>query len=104
MVKIFILMMRLRGRDPTKAGRNKDIDFTKLGIPPKRLHAKIGYGEYWDVKRLASAQHQSQGGGTSNSRALPEWVQRRFLASEYFIRAYPPVADGFRERDLFAGL
>ena len=63
MVKIFTMLMRLRGRDPTKAGRNKDIDFTKLGIPPKKLHARIDYREYWDKKRLASAQHSSQGGG-----------------------------------------
>jgi LmbE family N-acetylglucosaminyl deacetylase len=101
MVKIFTLLMRLRGRDPTKAGRNKDIDFTKLGIPPKKLHARIDYRKYWDKKRLASAQHPSQGGGTSNSRALPQWLQRRFLANEYFIRAYPTAADGYREHDLF---
>jgi len=104
MVKIFIMLMRFRGRDPKKQGRNKDIDFTKLGIPPEKLHAKVGYGQYWDTKKLASAQHSSQGGGTSNSRALPEWIQRRLLASEYFIRAYPPVADGYREKDLFDGL
>ncbi len=101
MVKIFTFLMRLRGHDPTKAGRNKDIDFTKLGIPPKKLHARIDYRKYWDTKRLASAQHPSQGGGTSNSRALPEWFQRRFMASEYFIRAHPTAADGYREHDLF---
>jgi LmbE family N-acetylglucosaminyl deacetylase len=101
MVKLFALLMRLRGRDPTKVGRNKDINFTKLGIPPKKLHARINYRKYWDKKRIASAQHPSQGGGTSNSRALPEWFQRRFLANEYFIRAYPTAADGYREDDLF---
>ncbi len=104
MLKIFIFMMRLRGRDPRRAGRNKDIDFTKLGIPSQRLHAKINYQHYWDVKRLASAEHGSQGGGTSNSRALPQWFQRRFLAAEYFIRAVPSTPDGFRENDLFAGI
>jgi len=104
MVKIFTMLMRLRGKDPTKSGRNKDIDFTKLGIPPKKLHAQISYRQYWDTKKLASAQHPSQGGGTSNSRALPEWFQRRFMASEFFIRAYPPVEDGYREKDLFSGI
>lgn len=104
MVKIFTLIMRLKGMDPTKAGRNKDIDYTKLGIPPNKLHARISYRDYWDVKKLASAQHPSQGGGTSNSRALPEWLQRRLFASEYYIRAYPPAADGFRENDLFGDI
>ncbi len=101
MVKVFVMLMRLRGRDPKRAGRNKDIDFTKLGIPPAKLHAKIAYSDYWDTKKLASAKHSSQGGGTSNSRALPDWVQRRLMAHEYFIRAFPPVADGYRENDLF---
>ena len=104
MVWLFTTLLRLRGKDPTKMGRNEDIDFTKLGIPHNKLHARIDYRHYWDLKRLASAQHQSQGGGTSNSRALPDWIQRRFLSSEYFIRAYPPVADGYVERDLFEGI
>ncbi len=97
MVKLFTLLMRLRGQDPTKAGRNKDIDFTKLGIPPAQLHAEIDYRDYWDAKVLARAQHLSQGGGTSNARALPQGLQRRFMAKEYFIRAVPETPDGYRE-------
>lgn len=104
MVKFYTMLMRLRGLDPTKAGRNQDIDYTKLGIPPRKLNARINYRKYWDTKKLASAQHPSQGGGTSNSRALPEWFQRRFLSSEYFIRAYPPAPDGYREDDLFVDI
>lgn len=104
MVKIFTMLMRIRGRNPKKAGRNKDIDFTKLGIPRKKIHAKINYEKYWDIKRMASAQHGSQGGGTSNMRALPQWLQRRLLANEYFIRVVPPTPDGYRENDLFTGL
>lgn len=104
MVKLFTLLMRLRGQDPTKMGRNKDIDFTQLGVPPKQLHAAIDYRRYWEVKQAASAQHPSQGGGTSSTRLFPEWLQRRFMAKEYMIRAYPPVPDGYREHDLFAGV
>lgn len=104
MVKIFTLMMRLRGNDPKRAGRNKDIDFTKLGIQREKLHAKIKYRQYWDVKKLASAEHRSQGGGTSNSRAFPEWLQRRLLSAEYFIQAYPPAPDGHRDDNLFSGV
>ncbi len=104
MVKLFTTLLRLRGKDPTKMGRNEDIDFTKLGIPHKKLNAHINYRPYWDVKRLASAQHPSQGGGTSNSRALPEWFQRRFMATEYFMRAYPAVPEGYVEKDFFDGI
>ncbi|MEZ4518292.1 MAG: PIG-L deacetylase family protein [Chloroflexota bacterium] len=102
MVKVYSTLMRLRGQDPTRAGRNKDIDWTRIGISPEHLHAQVNYRDYWDVKRAASAKHSSQGGGTGRSRILPEWVQRQFMANETFIRAYPPVPDGFREKDLFA--
>lgn len=103
-IKFFSFMMRLRGQDPKHSGRNKDIDWTKIGIDPHRLNARIDYRRYWGVKRAAAAQHPSQGGGTSRSRMLPEWFQRRFMAKETFIRAYPVVPDGFREQDLFSGV
>jgi LmbE family N-acetylglucosaminyl deacetylase len=104
LVKLFTLLMRLRGQDPKRAGRNKDIDWTRIGIEPRRLHAHVDYRRYWDVKRAAAAEHPSQGGGSFRNRLLPEPFQRRFLATETFIRAYPPVADGYRENDLFAGI
>ncbi len=103
-VKFFTLLMRLRGQDPKRAGRNKDIDWTRIGIQPRRLHAHIDYRRYWDVKRAAGAAHPSQGGGPSRSRMLPEPVQRRFMSTETFIRAYPPVPEGYWEFDLFAGV
>ncbi len=104
LVKVFSFLMRLRGEDPKRAGRNKDIDWTRIGIEPRRLHAHIDYSRYWDIKRAASAQHPSQGGGSSRGRLLPESIQRRFLAKETYIRAYPPVQDGYREYDFFAGV
>ncbi|CUS02000.2 LmbE family protein [Candidatus Promineifilum breve] len=104
MVKFFTVLMRLRGQDPKRAGRNKDIDWTRIGIEPHRLHAHINYRKYWDVKRAAAAEHPSQGGGPARMRMLPESVQRRYLSTETFIRAYPPAADGHREYDLFAGI
>jgi hypothetical protein len=93
--------MRLRGQDPTKSGRNKDIDFTKLGMPPEKINAFIDYRPYWDVKREASAYHASQGGGTARFGMIPIWLQKRLFGRELFMRAYPPVPDGYREYDLF---
>ena len=101
-VKIFSWIMRLRGQDPTKGGRNQDIDFTHLGMPTKKLHALIDYRDYWDQKNEASAQHLSQGGGTGFNRFLPIWLQKHIFGYDTFIRAYPPTPDGFREKDLFA--
>ncbi len=101
MVKIYTVLLRLRGKDPTAQGKNKDIDFTRLGISPKKIHARINWRDYWDTKIAASAQHASQGGGTSQSRTMPVWIQKRLFAKDNFIRAYPPVPDGYKETDLF---
>ena len=102
LLKVIIAMMRLRGQDPTQMGRNKDIDFTRLGLPPGKIHARIDYRRYWDVKALASAEHGSQGGGTGFSRLMPAFMQKLLFGVETFQRAYPPVPDGFRERDFFS--
>lgn len=101
-IRFAVWVQRLRGKDPTKMGRNKDIDLTKLGIPNRKIHAAVDVRSAWEVKRRASAEHASQGGGTSSSRLLPNWLMRWVMGRELFIRAHPPVADGFREYDLFA--
>ncbi len=100
-VRIMTTWMRLQGMDPTRLGRNQDIDMTRLGLPPAKIHAHIDYRRYWDVKRLASAEHGSQGGGTGFFRLLPRFLQRQLFGTETFQRGHPPVPDGFRERDLF---
>jgi mycothiol S-conjugate amidase len=100
-VRFLVRLMRWRGQDPTRSGRNKDIDLTRLGVPPQKIHAVIDYRLYWDVKRLASAAHTSQGGGTSFGRLLPTWLFKWLFAKETYIRAHPPVPDGYREYDLF---
>lgn len=101
-VKIFATMIRLRGGDPTKAGRNEDIDLTKLGVPDNKIHALIDYRPFWEQKRVASAAHASQGGGQGTRFGfLPLWLQKRFFGDETYMRAYPAVEDGFRERELF---
>lgn len=99
-LKLFITLARLRRQDPTKMGRNKDIDFTKLGMEDSKIHARINFRTYWDIKREASAAHASQGGGNM-ARRLPIWLQKRLLSTESFMREYPKVPMGYRETDLF---
>ncbi len=102
-VKFAIFMMRLRGKDPTRWGRNEDIDMTRIGVDANKITAVIDYRPYWEVKNQAGAKHTSQGGGTSFNRMLPRWLQKQVFGRETFMRAHP-VADGAKETDFFAGV
>jgi LmbE family N-acetylglucosaminyl deacetylase len=103
-VKFLMAYMRLKGQDPTRAGRNQDIDYTRIGLPPEMITTTVDYRPYWDVKIAASAEHGSQGGGTSFSRIFPSWLQKRIFGYETYVRVHPPLPKGKREKDLFAGL
>jgi LmbE family N-acetylglucosaminyl deacetylase len=101
--KVYATIMRLRGQDPTRIGRNEDIDMTQIGHPLSQLNARLNIFPYWEIKRDASAEHRSQGGGGLGS-AFPTWLQKRLFHMEYFIRAHPPAANGEIDRDLFEGV
>ena len=103
-VKFLMFYMRLKGQDPTRAGRNQDIDYSRIGLPPEMITTTIDYRKYWDVKMAASAEHGSQGGGTSFSRMFPRWFQKRIFGYETYIRVNPPLKKGEREKGFFEGL
>lgn len=104
-LRLYRVIMRLRGQDPRRMGRNQDVDFTNLGRPMSELHARINTFDAWDIKMAASAEHRSQGGGSGGFAGwMPHWLQRRLFSREYFIRGYPPAADGRRIQDLFEGV
>ena len=99
--RIFSWMRRLEGKDPTRVGINKDIDLTRLGVPSEKVHARIDIRPTWEIKREASAFHATQGGGRGFYPWMPEWLRKQLFGHETYIRAYPPVPDGYREKDLF---
>jgi mycothiol S-conjugate amidase len=103
-LKIIAFLMRLRGLDPSRVGRNQDIDFTKLGVPQEMITTRINYRRYWEQKRLASAEHGSQGGGTGFSRLIPNWIQKLLFSQETYIRVHPKASGKLREKSLFADL
>jgi len=100
-LKWAVRLMPLFGRDPTKFGRNGDVDLTDL-IVDFPIHVRMDIRSVTQIKREASAQHASQGGGQTR-RGLMDFFMRLLGQREDYMRAYPPVAQtGFRRKsDLF---
>jgi N-acetyl-1-D-myo-inositol-2-amino-2-deoxy-alpha-D-glucopyranoside deacetylase/mycothiol S-conjugate amidase len=95
--------MPLFGRDPRKWGRNRDIDLTEL-IVDFPVHARLDIRSVADIKREASEQHASQGGGQMR-RGWMGFFMRLLGEREEYMQAYPPVTGHRRVKlDLFDGI
>ncbi|HLA06332.1 MAG TPA: PIG-L family deacetylase [Anaerolineales bacterium] len=102
-LKWMIRLMPLFGKDPTRFGRNGDIDLTDL-IVEFPVHVRMDLRSVSEIKRHASAQHASQGGGQMR-RGLMGFITRVFGEREDYMRAYPPVNGRFKTgSDLFDGI
>lgn len=92
-LKLIVRLMPLFGKDPTRFGRNSDVNLLELADVDFPIHVRLDIRPVIDIKRNASAQHASQG-GTQIRRGWIGVVSRIFGEREEFMRAYPPVADG----------
>lgn len=102
-IRAGIWLMRLRGQDPRRVGRNKDIDIVKILDHTEPSHATVEIGRYLEAGDAASACHASQlgGGFVRIPRPIRRWTQGR----QSFTRVHPaPAANRIDERDLFAGV
>jgi N-acetyl-1-D-myo-inositol-2-amino-2-deoxy-alpha-D-glucopyranoside deacetylase/mycothiol S-conjugate amidase len=108
--KIAVKLMPLLGRDPSKVGRNKDInlrDFIDVEFP---IHTWIDTrGAPAEARHRASAAHKSQLAGGPPRRGPLRIVMRLVgfgRTRDSFMRVYPAVAPGERikESDLFEGV
>ena len=103
--RIFRWMVRLMpfvGQDPTKFGRNKDVNLKELAEVEFPIHARVDITPVSEIKQEAGRQHASQG-GTQMRRGWMGLLTRFFGEREEFMRAYPPVEDGHYKvtNDLF---
>lgn len=97
-----ILRVRMRGEDPRRLGKNKDIDVIAVLNNAEPVHAFINVGRYLQQWEEASNCHASQLGGFSGR--LPYVVRRYLLNRIPFTRVYPTPSARTRETDLFAGV
>lgn len=97
-------LMPLFGKDPSKWGRNGDINLKELAEVEFPVHVRLDIRSVAEIKAQAGAQHASQG-GVGMRRGLMGFVSRVFGEKEDYMRAYPPVNGHVRvHRDLFDGI
>ena len=101
--KYLVKIMPLLGKDPTKFGKNKDIDITQIVAHEYPIHAVINYSAVEKKRALAAACHASQGGG-QEANPLLRLMNHFSGKKDTYMRAYPPSAHGWIEKDLFAGI
>lgn len=99
-----IRFLRLMRKDPTRFGKNQDIDLVSIASVQFHTHAVIDFRNVALKRSEAAACHSSQGGKKSGG-GLVSQIQRFFLSKDWFMRAFPEVIDGEPiEKDLFSGL
>ena len=103
-IRFNVRLLKFVGKDPTKFGRNQDIDLTKLAVDFP-VHAKVSYNSVQDKKDSAAACHASQGG-----RGLTRGAMRLFAwlmganSKDQFMQAIPAPEYKHISKDLFEGL
>ena len=103
MIRAGVFILRLVGKDPTKFGKNGDIDIASIASVNFPTNARIDYRQVAADRDRASACHESQGGGNMN-RGVMGWLRRTFGSADIFTQAYPAPANGHVARDLFEGV
>ena len=100
-LKAAVRLMPLFGKNPTKFGRNGDINIKELAEVSFPIHVRLNTRSVSEIKSKASACHASQG-GMQMRRGLLGFVTRLFGEREDYMQAYPPVGESFkRKADLF---
>lgn len=90
-LRFTVRLLKFLGKDPSRWGRNKDIDLESIAAVDFPTHARIDIRPVWDKKEAASDCHSSQGGGQMQ-RGVTGRILRLFGKYETFMRAYPPPA------------
>jgi len=101
LLKAAVRLMPLFGKDPTKFGRNGDINMKELAEVSFPVHVRVNVRSVEDAKRKAGECHASQG-GMQMRRGIMGFVTKLIGEREDYMQAFPPVGEAFkRKSDLF---
>ena len=104
MFKLAVRLMPLFGQDPTRWGRNKDINVKELAEVDFPVHVRLDIRSVAQIKQEAGACHASQGGAAMR-RGWIGWLMRAMGEREDYMREYPKVEGKWkRGTDLFEGV
>ena len=85
LIRFFVRILPLIGKDPTSFGRNKDINLIQISQWETPVHARIDVAPYLAAKEKASRAHASQySGGPSWTRIMPPPIRKRVMEHELF--------------------
>lgn len=103
LLRFYLTLMRLRGQDPRRVGKNQDIDFVAILDNVEPIHTRIDIRDYLHVWDEANACHASQLGG--GMPRLPMWLRKIVSAKQSFTRVHPvPQRQHIDEHDFFDGV
>jgi LmbE family N-acetylglucosaminyl deacetylase len=103
-LQLRIWWMRLRGEDPRRLGRNKDLDLQAVLEHREPSHARLdlrGYQPVWDAAAGCHASQQNP----RQTESLLDKLNRFIFRHQNFTRAWPePNGREPLEHDLFEGI
>lgn len=97
-LKFVVRLMPLFGKDPTKFGRNGDVNIKELAEADFPVHVRLNIRSVVEIKREAGAQHASQGGGRMGG-GLMGFFMKLYGEREEFMREYPAVIGQYKIAD-----
>jgi LmbE family N-acetylglucosaminyl deacetylase len=101
-IRTVVKVLKLIGQDPTKFGRNQDIDLERLAgdedYPP---HVRINYRKVSHLKAQASGCHASQLSFSTQSPLLQRLTRWFNATKDTFMQAAPAVPENYRGKGLF---
>jgi LmbE family N-acetylglucosaminyl deacetylase len=109
LLRIVTKLMPLFGGDPTKFGRNRDIDLAAIAAVNFPVNAMISLPKQAiEIREEARRCHKSQGGGGGGRpplyMRLMAITSKVFGEKDFFTRGYPLPAGRRREKDFFEGV
>jgi len=89
-LRTVVKLLKFIGRDPSKFGRNGDIDLESFAYENFPIHTVINIKKFRKQKEKAGNCHASQGGGRMGGRFLSS-LFRLFENKETFMQAIPVI-------------